>query len=80
MKIVDEDIRKSCSSKGFSEEAGRATRMVVSRPMILGSMRLGAFGRVLALIKFLDLVNFEEVFYQTYMPKLPSLEKSILLI
>lgn len=75
VKKRDKGIRKSHASKDFKGEAPRASKINASTAYGTCSERLSAFGGLLALIKFLDLVKFEEVFDHTY--KSPSREPKL---
>jgi len=59
-------ITEDCASKGFYERASRPRKIKASTPYGTCTERLSPFGGLLGLIKFLDLLKFEEVFDQLY--------------
>ena len=61
----DKGITKKKSSKGFVEQDPRASKINASTSYGVCSERLSPFGGLLALIKFLDLIKFQEVFDHT---------------
>jgi len=71
----DKGITKKKSSKGFVEQDLRASKINASTSYGVCSERLSPFGGLLALIKFLDLIKFQEVFDHTY--KGPSREPKL---
>ena len=58
--------KKRCSGKGFNEKPAKARKINASTVYDTCSEQLSPFGGLLALIKFLDLVNFREIFNSTY--------------
>jgi hypothetical protein len=62
--------KKKHVSKGFRDNGSEARKINASTAYDTCTERLSAFGGLLGLIKFLDLVKFEEVFDNTY--KTPS--------
>jgi hypothetical protein len=58
--------RKSRGGKGFCANRARARKINASTEFETCSERLSPFGGLLALIKFLDLVGFREIFHFTY--------------
>jgi hypothetical protein len=54
------------SDKGFLEEACRPSKIRASTPYGTCRERLSPFGGLLGLIKFMDLLRFEEVFDRVY--------------
>jgi hypothetical protein len=65
-KITENNTRKNRSSKGFKENRAKARKINASTPYDTCSEHLSPFGGLLALIKFLDMVNFAEIFNSTY--------------
>jgi len=59
-------ITKDRPSKGFCEGAGTPRKITASTLYGTCTERLSAFGGLLGLIKFLDLLRFEEVFDDVY--------------
>ena len=59
-------ITKDHASKGFCEGAGTPRKITASTLYGTCTERLSAFGGLLGLIKFLDLLRFEEVFDDVY--------------
>ena len=66
VKKRNKGIRKRCASKVFKEHTVRASKINASTVYGTCSERLSPFGGLLALIKFLDLVKFKEVFEDSY--------------
>ena len=60
------DINKTRCSKGFSDKGGRPRKIRPSTGYDTCTEQLSPFGGLLALIKFLDLIQFKEVFECTY--------------
>lgn len=54
------------SGKAFREESCRPSRIMASTPYGTCTERLSPFGGLLGLIKFMDLLGFEEVFNSVY--------------
>ena len=66
VKKRKKDSRKRPISKGFSEGSSGARKIKASTAYGVCSERLSPFGGLLALIKFLDLIKFKEIFDHTY--------------
>jgi len=66
VKIHKSNITRSADNKGEKQQQLSARKISASTPYETCSEPLSAFGGVLALIKFLDLVGFEEVFDNCY--------------
>ena len=66
VKKQNKDINETRVSKGFSSEAERPRKIGPSTGYDTCTERLSPFGGLLALIKFLDLMDFERVFQHTY--------------
>lgn len=67
------DVKKSvsskkCHSKGFCDNRSKARKINASTPYETCTEQISPFGGLLALIKFLDLVDFRQIFHQTYRP------------
>jgi len=58
---------KSINSKGFHEQGSRARKINASTIYERCSEQLSPFGGLLGLIKFFDLVKFEEIFHRHYL-------------
>lgn len=58
--------RKSRNSKGFNKNRAEARNINASTVYETCPEQLSPFGGLLALIKFLDLVNFKEIFHSEY--------------
>jgi len=67
--------RKNRSRKGFSEKRTRPRKINASTAYDTCSEQLSPFGGLLALIKFLHLVGFREIFHFAYRP--PSREPKL---
>ena len=67
--------RKKRSSKGFKTNAAKARRINASTAYDTCTEQLSPFGGLLATIKFLDMVKFEEIFDSTY--QAPSREPKL---
>ena len=59
-------IRKKSTSKGFSGNRNKTRKINASTEFDTCTERLSPFGGLLALIKFLDLVNFRKIFNYGY--------------
>ena len=59
-------ITKNCTSKGFCDGSSIPRKITASTPYDTCTERLSPFGGLLGLIKFLDLLRFEEVFNHVY--------------
>jgi hypothetical protein len=66
VKLKNEVITKSLTGKGSIKGSERASKINASTPFGTCAERLSPFGGLLALIKFLDLVKFEEIFSYLY--------------
>ena len=66
VKNRKKNTRKKRSSKGFTDKPVKARKINASTAYDTCTERLSAFGGLLALIKFLDLVNFSEIFNYGY--------------
>ena len=61
-------IRKNRVCKGFSQKRGKARKINASTAFETCTEQLSPFGGLLALIKFLDLVGFREIFQFAFRP------------
>ena len=52
--------------KGFAKTASKPSKITASTPYGVCRERLSPFGGLLALIKFLDLLGFEQIFQEAY--------------
>ena len=66
VKQRKKNIRKSRNSKGFNANRAGARKINASTHYDTCTEQLSPFGGLLALIKFFDLVHFEELFNSTY--------------
>ena len=66
VKKRKQHINKTPYSKGFPDEPGRPSKIGPSTGYDTCTERLSPFGGLLALIKFLDLIDFENVFEHSY--------------
>jgi len=57
---------KTAIEKGFPSVARKPSKITASTPYGVCGERLSPFGGLLALIKFLDLIGFEEIFEEAY--------------
>ena len=69
------DNTKSPNSKGSEDRYVRARRINASTVFETCTEQLSPFGGLLGLIKFLDLVNFQEIFQKAYVE--PSREPKL---
>src|SRR6056300_1516968 len=67
VKQRKKDIKKKRVSKGFNKDCAEARNINASTVYETCTEQLSPFGGVLALIKFFDLVRFEEIFNSTYL-------------
>ncbi len=67
--------RKKRSSKGFNENTAKARKINASTEFDTCTEQLSPFGGLLATIKFLDLLKFEEIFNAAY--RAPSREPKL---
>ena len=58
--------RKNHKNKGFRQNAARARKINASTPHETCSEQLSPFGGLLAMIKFFDLIDFNQIFHVTY--------------
>ncbi|MBW2328001.1 MAG: hypothetical protein JRF45_16380 [Deltaproteobacteria bacterium] len=58
--------KKKRTGKGFKKNTAKARKINASTPVETCSEQLSPFGGLLALVKFFDLVKFEEIFNFTY--------------
>ena len=66
VKRQKKDTRKRRGRKGFRQGEAEPRKITASTGYETCRERLSPFGGLLALIKFLDLIGFEEIFEQTY--------------
>jgi hypothetical protein len=66
VKLQNIDITNSLASKGFEEGELRARKINASTRFETCTEQISPFGGLLGLIKFLDLIKFEEVFNHLY--------------
>ena len=66
VKKRSKGITQDCSSKGFCAESAGSRKISASTLYGTCTERLSPFGGLLGLIKFLDLLRFEEVFDHVY--------------
>ena len=59
--------RKNRSRKGFCKKRAKARKFNASKAYETCTEQLRAFGGLLALIKFMDLVNFHKIFDSAYL-------------
>jgi len=68
VKTQEKDTAKSCGNQGLEGHSGKAVRIGPSTAYSYCSERLSAFGGLLGLTKFMDAVQFEELFTSHYIP------------
>ena len=68
VKEQDKDSAKRQEKQGKAECAARASKIGHSTPYGCCSERLSAFGGLLGLIKFMELIRFKEIFEGLYKP------------
>ena len=61
------NTKKKRNGKGFKENRAKARKINASTEFETCTEQLSPFGGLLPLIKFLDLVRFEEIFGSTYL-------------
>jgi hypothetical protein len=66
VKKRSKGITQDCASKGFCAESAGSRKISASTLYGTCTERLSPFGGLLGLIKFLDLLRFEEVFHHVY--------------
>ena len=77
VKRRQNNTKKKHNGKGFKEYGAKAIKINASTAFETCTEQLSPFGGLLALIKFLDLVRFKEIFDSAYLaprrdPKLGS--------
>jgi len=82
VKRQKKHIRKSRSSKGFRTDAAEARKINASTAYGTCTEQLSPFGGLLATIKFLDLMEFEEIFNFNYLApsRKPKLGHHLMLV
>ena len=68
VKRRKKNTRKNRNRKGFSQNRAKARNINASTAYETCTEQLSPFGGLLALIKFLDLVNFHKIFNFAYQP------------
>jgi hypothetical protein len=68
VKTQEKDTAKSYGNQGLRGHSGKAVRIGPSTAYSYCSERLSAFGGLLGLMKFMDAVQFEELFTRHYIP------------
>jgi len=66
VKMQNRDITNSLASKGLEARESRARKINASTVFETCTEQISPFGGLLGLIKFLDLIKFEEVFNHLY--------------
>ena len=66
VKRQKKNNRKKRSSKGFKANKGKAKKINASTPYETCTEQLSPFGGLLAVIKFLDLIKFHDIFQSAY--------------
>ena len=66
VKLQNNDITKKVAGKGFEESEPRARKINASTGFETCKEQISAFGGLLGLIKFLDLIKLEEIFDRYY--------------
>lgn len=82
VKVRKKNNRKSRNSKGFNKDRVGARKINASTVYETCTEQLSPFGGLLALIKFLDLVNFKEIFHSGYQEPLrePKLGHHLMMV
>jgi len=62
VKQQKEHTKKKRAGKGFKKNTAKAEKINASTPVEICSRQLSPFGGLVALVKFFDLVKFEEIF------------------
>lgn len=75
VKFRKTDSRQNCNTKGSAKNRTRASKINASTLYETCSEQLSPFGGLLATIKFLDLIDFEEIFHSAY--KAPAREPKL---
>ena len=65
VKRQKNNTRKNCNRKGFSQNRANARKINASTAYETCTEQLSLFGGLLALIKFIDLLNFHKIFNAT---------------
>jgi hypothetical protein len=68
VKVRKKVSRKNRGRKGFCEKRSRPRKINASTAYETCSEQLSPFGGLLALIKFIDLIDFQEIFHFAYRP------------
>jgi hypothetical protein len=66
VKRKRENTVKSAENQGNNKQSLKPAKIKADTEYELCNARMTAFGGLLALVKFVDLVNFQEVFERTY--------------
>lgn len=67
VKSLKSKSRQNCNNKGFKENRARPTKINASTEYETCTERLSPFGGLLAVIKFLDLIEFKQIFNSAYL-------------
>jgi hypothetical protein len=67
VKSLKSNSRQNCNNKGFSKNRTRANKINASTAYDTCTERLSPFGGLLAMIKFLDLIEFKQIFNAAYL-------------
>jgi len=67
VKSIKSNSRKDCNNKGFSQNRTRPNKVNASTAYDTCTERLSPFGGLLAMIKFLDLIEFKQIFNTAYL-------------
>ena len=67
VKRQKKSSKKRRNGKGFNKNGAKARKINASTAYETCTEQLSPFGGLLALIKFLDLVRFKEIFDSTYL-------------
>jgi hypothetical protein len=67
VKSIKSNSRKNCNNKGFSQNRTRPNKVNASTAYDTCTERLSPFGGLLAMIKFLDLIEFKQIFNTAYL-------------
>ena len=66
VKVRRENTHKTAEKQGFQQQRPKAAKIRAETKYLLANTQMTAFGGLLALVKFLDLVNFKELFENHY--------------
>ena len=82
VKQRKKNSRKKRNGKGFHKNRAEARKINASTAYETCTEQLSPFGGLLALIKFLDLVNFKEIFHSGYQAPLrePKLGHHLMMV